>query len=185
MSDNVVNLRIALPELRRGLVQLERRLDAPETLWEELPEGLEGPMTVRADALLAEDGSVRVVGRLQGKIVLDCRRCLVPVHIDVDAPFEAWFRQEGWAEGDEDAVWPLQPAAAEVDLAPVVHEEMWLTAPEFAVCRPECPGLCPRCGARLDSEECHCPPPDPDSRWDALEAVRASMTESEDPPEAR
>jgi len=184
MPDNVVSLRIALPELRRGLVELERRLDAPETLWEELPEGWEGPVTVRAEALLGEDGSVRVVGRLQGEIVLDCRRCLAPVQINVDAPFEAWFRQEGWAAGDEEAVWPLKPDAGEVDLTPVVHEELWLATPEFVVCRPDCPGLCPRCGARIDSEECQCPAPGSDARWDALEAVRASMSELKDPPES-
>ena len=67
-------------------------LDAPATDWEDLPDGWEGPLTVRAEASLAEDGSVRVVGRLLGAVVLDCRRCLIPVSIDIDAPFEAWFR---------------------------------------------------------------------------------------------
>ncbi len=96
--------------------------------------------------------------------------------IDVDTPFEAWFRREGWAKGDEEAVWPLEAEAGDVDLRPVIREELWLAVPEFALCRPDCPGLCQRCGVSLDSEECECPPPSPDSRWEALEAVRASMT---------
>jgi uncharacterized protein len=184
MSEHPARLRITLPELRRGLVELERELDAPATDWEDLPDGWEGPLTVRAEASLAEDGSVRVVGRLLGAVVLDCRRCLIPVSIDIDAPFEAWFRPEGWAGGDEDSVWPLEPDAGEVDLAPVVREEVLLAVPDFAVCRPDCPGLCPRCGARLESEECECPPPGSDPRWDALEAVRASLTGLEDAPES-
>ena len=38
----------------------------------------------------------------------------------------------------------------EIDLTPVLREEFALTEPMHPLCRPECPGLCSECGARLD-----------------------------------
>ena len=39
----------------------------------------------------------------------------------------------------------------EIDLAPPVHDELSLTEPMHPLCRPDCPGLCSVCGARLTS----------------------------------
>jgi uncharacterized protein len=38
----------------------------------------------------------------------------------------------------------------EIDLGPVLRDEFALTEPMHPLCRPDCPGLCPECGARLD-----------------------------------
>ena len=38
----------------------------------------------------------------------------------------------------------------EIDLATVLREEFALTEPMHPLCRPDCPGLCAECGARLD-----------------------------------
>ena len=40
----------------------------------------------------------------------------------------------------------------EIDLTPVIREEFALTEPMHPLCRPDCPGLCPECGARLDGD---------------------------------
>jgi uncharacterized protein len=38
----------------------------------------------------------------------------------------------------------------EVDLTQVLRDEFALTEPMHPLCRPDCPGLCAECGARLD-----------------------------------
>jgi uncharacterized protein len=39
----------------------------------------------------------------------------------------------------------------EIELDPVLHDELALTEPMHPLCRPDCPGLCPECGLRLDA----------------------------------
>jgi uncharacterized protein len=38
----------------------------------------------------------------------------------------------------------------EIDLTPVLREEFALAEPMHPLCRPDCPGICADCGARLD-----------------------------------
>lgn len=44
----------------------------------------------------------------------------------------------------------------EIDLGPVIHDELALTEALRSLCRPDCPGLCPVCGRRLDEGTCAC-----------------------------
>jgi uncharacterized protein len=39
----------------------------------------------------------------------------------------------------------------EIELDGVIHDELVLTEPMHPLCRPDCPGLCPECGQRMDS----------------------------------
>ncbi len=43
-------------------------------------------------------------------------------------------------------------------LADVVAEQIHLSLPMKVVCREECRGLCPGCGANLNRERCRCGP---------------------------
>ena len=38
----------------------------------------------------------------------------------------------------------------EIDLTPIIHDELALTESLRSLCRPDCPGLCSVCGRRLD-----------------------------------
>jgi len=42
-------------------------------------------------------------------------------------------------------------AQHEIELDPVLHDELALTEPMHPLCRPDCPGLCPECGERLEA----------------------------------
>lgn len=176
MMEGPASLLLSLSELRGGPVDWKRTLESPHDAIPGLPEQLAGPLTVRLRAALGEDGGIRVTGRVNGTVVLECRRCLTPVRYELESGLEAWFRRDGLVGPEEEGVWAFDPDASEVDLRQALREELWLAVPEFALCRPECLGLCPRCGVQLESEECTCPPEEPDPRWAALEAVRGSLT---------
>ncbi len=53
------------------------------------------------------------------------------------------------AEHDEGAL--SITAQHEIELDPVLHDELALTEPMHPLCRPDCPGLCPECGERLEA----------------------------------
>ena len=60
-----------------------------------------------------------------------------------------------------------------VDLTPEIREGIILTFPSHPLCRAECKGLCPRCGADLNQGPCGCPPRD-DGQWGALDGLGGS-----------
>ena len=60
-----------------------------------------------------------------------------------------------------------------IDLEPVLRDAVVLALPLQPVCRDDCPGLCPECGARLaDDPEHHHDSTDP--RWAALSELTLS-----------
>ncbi len=100
-------------------------------------------------------------GVLRGILVHACDRCLAetstPLAVDV-----VWTFEEGpdpsAAECAEDS--GLRAfRGTEVDLAPCVWEELVLAVPPKHLCRKDCAGLCPGCGANLNEGPCGCEGP--------------------------
>ena len=65
-----------------------------------------------------------------------------------------------------------------LDLEPIVHDACILELPLAPLCRDDCQGLCPVCGANRNSETCSCEAP-VDPRWSALAVLRPENDESE------
>jgi uncharacterized protein len=59
-------------------------------------------------------------------------------------------------------------AQHQVDLTPVLHDELVLSEPMHPLCRPDCPGLCPGCGRHMDVGSCDCAIDEPDPRLASL-----------------
>lgn len=59
----------------------------------------------------------------------------------------------------------------EVDLTPRIREDMILALPHKTLCRTDCRGLCPSCGANLNERSCGCEPGGGDSSWQALDSL--------------
>jgi uncharacterized protein len=99
--------------------------------------------------------SARVSARIEGI----CVRCLDPVVYPMQFEFEDSFAMETTMEalsGDLDAsdVYPLRDEW--LDLTQCVWEHFMLAIPMQLLCRPDCPGLCPHCGADLKQGPCGC-----------------------------
>ncbi len=61
-----------------------------------------------------------------------------------------------------------------VDLSAWAPDTIALALPDKILCRPDCAGLCPTCGKDLNVEPHVHDEVAPDSRWAALEALRAA-----------
>jgi len=69
--------------------------------------------------------------------------------------------------------WETYPIHGDhIDLEPMAREAVVLGLPLAPLCRPDCKGLCPSCGADLNQGPCGCPPAAADPRWAALDALR-------------
>src|SRR6185369_14814558 len=59
-----------------------------------------------------------------------------------------------------------------LELAHVVREQVLLALPMQKLCREECQGICPVCGANRNETTCECKPPHLEERWAALKGLK-------------
>jgi uncharacterized protein len=81
-------------------------------------------------------------------------------------------------ELEEDDLSLLVVADEVFDTRALIVEQLQLNVPMKPLCRPDCPGLCPRCGAdlgELPGGRCSCSPPESDPRWAALAALKGQL----------
>ena len=116
---------------------------------------------------------------LHAQLALQCSRCLVDIPFRVDARFqEEYLPSLDVATGrplsttDEPDVARLNDHH-ELDLETPVREALQLAEPIALLCRPDCPGLCVVCGARLDEGSHDHPDDQIDPRLEVLRAFRA------------
>jgi len=57
----------------------------------------------------------------------------------------------------------------------VLREQVLLSLPVRTLCKPDCMGLCPRCGANRNSQPCQCDVGPSDPRWEALAGLRGRI----------
>jgi uncharacterized protein len=57
-------------------------------------------------------------------------------------------------------------------LADVLAEQVLLAIPMKVICRSDCRGLCPHCGANLNSDECRCESQTADQRLAPLARLK-------------
>lgn len=91
-----------------------------------------------------------------------CSRCLQPVTGSVHAEVRELFEPEP-LEGE---TYPLEHD--HVDLALPVRDAVLLELPVAPLCRDDCAGLCPSCGADRNTDPCTCALDTADPRWAAL-----------------
>ena len=124
-----------------------------------------------AGTLLLEGVSDGVLasGTLSGRVEMACARCLEPFEGGVEVKVRELFS----AEPDEDGYPLVEPG--EIDLEPMIRDAVVLALPFAPVCRPDCLGLCGRCGKNLRLGECTCPEQHVDPRWAALEGLAEQL----------
>ncbi|HTL04234.1 MAG TPA: DUF177 domain-containing protein [Gemmatimonadales bacterium] len=94
-------------------------------------------------------------GRFAGEVRSTCRRCLEEFLTPVERAVEVIFSADPELQEDP-SVYPLTEPLAHVDLRPALREELALAVDAFPLCREDCRGLCPRCGADLNRGPCQC-----------------------------
>ncbi|HLK10121.1 MAG TPA: DUF177 domain-containing protein [Candidatus Binatia bacterium] len=102
-------------------------------------------------------------GTARGQVHACCARCAEEYSFSLDAPFRfvltprAAGDPAGTELGAEDLALSFYEGK-EVDLTPLVHEQIILALPTRPLCREDCRGLCPRCGTNLNAGPCGCAP---------------------------
>ena len=116
-------------------------------------------------------------GRLTATVDNTCVRCLEPFDQVVSARLaELCHYPPENAPPDSLTV----SDDAHIDLTPVVREDFFLSIPMHALCRPDCKGLCPQCGANWNEGPCDCRDDTLDPRLAPLDAYRRLLKPDDD-----
>jgi len=115
-------------------------------------------------------------GRFTGTLTGTCARCLEEYPFPIERDFTFVLKPQAGAEperelSEEDLSLSFYHGD-EVDLAPLVREAMILALPTRPLCRDDCRGLCPHCGANLNTGACGCREEWIDPRLEALRTLK-------------
>ena len=94
-----------------------------------------------------------------------CRRCLA----DAEGTLRADVREVFEEDFDPDQTYPLR--GDRLDLEPLARDTVLLELPLAPLCRADCAGICPTCGADRNVAPCDCESAVHDPRWAALDAL--------------
>lgn len=111
-----------------------------------------------------DEESVHVRGHLDARLKLDCGRCLEPFEMGLDQDLELFFlphvadqvEEEDEVELSDHDMVVAYYGDNRLDLGEAVREQIVLAVPLKGLCREDCRGLCPGCGANHNTTDCAC-----------------------------
>ncbi len=167
-------LTFGLQELREGVAQFRERLSCAELELNGEELGIRDPLALDLEISRVRD-EVRIRGSISYSVEQACVRCLEPAHADVTAMLDVVVRPFDTDEDadDEPPDGMLYHDGETLSLAEEVRQAILVELPSTPLCRPDCRGLCPRCGGNLNQEGCRCKTGERvDPRWRALAALK-------------
>jgi DUF177 domain-containing protein len=128
------------------------------------------PDKVDADLLVSRVSSgtvleLRYAARLHGP----CYRCLADAVLDVAVSAREY---QATNPGESDELRTPYLVDEQLDLSAWARDALVLALPDQILCRPDCVGLCPVCGADLNIQPHEHDDQELDSRWAALSELR-------------
>jgi DUF177 domain-containing protein len=128
-----------------------------------VPGGAEAEVVIDVRAF---SGGVEVAGTVMAPWIGICRRCTTPVSGELRIPVRERF---GDPPVNDDEMYPITDDT--IDLGPLARDAIVLELPMAPLCREDCRGLCPQCGADRNEGDCECVAPR-DLRWANLDVLR-------------
>jgi uncharacterized protein len=156
---------------------------------------IHGTMSVGLE-LRAIERSIYVTGVVEGTAGRQCVRCLKafdePVAFSLRVVYEREVKSTG-ATGKRDGARKKKAAVSpmaeeeepnddlyyftgdQLDLAPMLREQVILASPMHPLCTNDCLGLCARCGHDLNGGPCHCGEEPSGGPFDVLRAMKEKL----------
>jgi uncharacterized protein len=169
-----------LRELRQRIGSVsEYEIQEPSLLVDDARiRGIQGSIT-----LLRTDRGLLATVRVQGQLNARCSRCLTDTQADVAVKFQEEYVP--MVDADTGSPVRLPPDNDEtfridkrfdLDLREALRQYILISEPVSPLCREDCAGLCPECGADLNAGPHQCEQP-PDERWSALTGLKSEIQE--------
>lgn len=119
------------------------------------------PQGIDYDLMLTNAGEgILATGMLRARVEGVCDRCLEPASFEVAGEVDEYYLFEEPDEAayvddeDEEMDFSLVGDDNTVDLTDALFSALLMETPYVVLCREDCKGLCPVCGANLNEEDC-------------------------------
>jgi len=137
----------------------------------------DSPVTGAIGMVRSQRG-ILVRANVTARFEMDCSRCLKPT----DCTMAIAMDEEFLPSIDVSSGLPLRtPRDGSVfvidhnhilDLGEAIYQYILMAVPMKPLCRPDCAGICPTCGANLNQGPCKCRETNLDPRWDKLAVLK-------------
>jgi len=123
--------------------------------------------------LLRTDRGLLASVRGEARAWRECARCLNDAAVTIELAFQEEYlpfndpRTEAEVETEDSEDAYRIDEDHRLDLSEGLRQYILTSGPTKPLCKTDCAGLCPECGADLNTESCDCATPT-DSRWTAL-----------------
>ncbi len=131
-------------------------------------DGISYPISFKSDISLKisnlKKGQILLEGNLKIRLLMPCDRCLKDVEVPVDLEFQKEFLDEehrGSAD-DKDEYYAFE--GNDLSVYDLIDQEILMNLPSKVLCRDDCKGICPVCGADRNITDCDCDTFVPDPR---------------------
>jgi uncharacterized protein len=146
-----------------------------------VPEGADIELDLRIESVVE---GVLISGSASASAHGECSRCLDELDGETAATFTELFAYPDSATDSTTEADEVSRIVGDlIDVRPVVHDALLLAMPQAPLCKPDCSGLCPRCGgkrAELGPGHEH---ETIDPRWAGLIERFGSVNDTSDTPE--
>ena len=103
--------------------------------------------------IIHQGNELVVAGKIYFTANGTCNRCLVALSLESKVEFEENFQSVDDENNDEEA---YRYSGDELELETLVEDYLLLGQPSGWLCKEDCPGFCPTCGADLTAGKCQC-----------------------------
>jgi uncharacterized protein len=144
------------------VIEVDQRLQLGDELAARYPDGVQVVASVRHI-----QRGVYMEGHVEGREVETCARCLEPfvrvTRVKIEEPFSEDVRPQDAQFSD---IAPLVDRS--IDVNELVEQLLEVDEPLAAICSQDCRGICQRCGANWNREQCSCSESEIDPRFAGL-----------------
>ncbi|MCR5610631.1 MAG: DUF177 domain-containing protein [Clostridiales bacterium] len=130
---------------------------------------LSEPVTVDASYIFDGEG-ISLTGTLSSAVRMNCTRCNDEFTEDFAVDFSERFLRIPEEQAEEQECYSFTGDTLSLDK--MIQDILILNAPMYGVCKPDCKGLCPSCGANLNYQKCSCCEADDNSPFAALKGLK-------------
>lgn len=168
---------IDLFEISEPVYKFATELSPAEVNLEEESARLEKPVKITG-TLRKGIAQTDVEGNITAEIEIDCTRCVSQAKTTLDFPFKvAFVIEENYTQAEEAELRAEDLEIAifdgeKIDLNELAREQILLDLPTRFLCSENCEGLCPKCGASRNKENCSCEEKEIDPRWSKLKNLK-------------
>jgi uncharacterized protein len=135
-----------------------------------------GPLRLKV-SLVKTGEEVVIDGTISGELLDECSRCLAELRRPLNVALHIFsvVKKPSVSGMELDETQPGRYTAFHdgktIDIDDQIRESIILSLPIRRLCKPDCKGICPRCGADLNNEPCRCEKHVADERWRPLEKL--------------